>query len=129
MRQRYKGKLEQAIEKLTGESVRVWGAGRTDAGVHAEAQVVAFDTDSGHSTETFVSALNHYLPADIAVRAAHIAAQDFDPRRNAKSRTYRYSILNSRTPSPLARRLTCLIRDTLDVERMQRSGRAVRGNA
>ena len=81
--------------------------------------MVAFDTDSAHSTETFVSALNHYLPADIAVREAHIAAQDFDPRRNAKSRTYRYSILNSRTPSPLARRLTCLIRDTLDVERMQ----------
>jgi len=113
------GELERAIEKLTGKPVRVKGAGRTDAGVHAEAQVVAFDTDSAHSTETFVSALNHYLPADIAVRAAHIAAQDFDPRRHAKCRTYRYSILNSRTPSPLARRLTCLIRDTLDVERMQ----------
>ncbi len=113
------GELEHAIEKLTGESVRVWGAGRTDAGVHAEAQVVAFDTDSAHSTETFVSALNHYLPDDIAVRAAYIAAQDFDPRRHAKSRTYRYSVLNSRTPSPLARRFTCHIRDTLDMERMQ----------
>ncbi|MYE54403.1 MAG: tRNA pseudouridine(38-40) synthase TruA [Chloroflexi bacterium] len=113
------GELERAIEKLTGESVRVKGAGRTDAGVHAEAQVVVFDTDSAHSTETFVSALNHYLPADIAVRAAHIVAQDFDPRRHARSRTYRYGILNSRTPSPLARRFTCHIRDTLDVERMQ----------
>jgi len=113
------GELERAIEKLTGESVRVKGAGRTDAGVHAEAQVVAFDTDSGHSTGTFVSALNHHLPDDIAVRAAYIAAQDFDPRRHAKSRTYRYSILNSRTPSPLARRFTCHIRDTLNVERMQ----------
>ncbi len=111
--------VEQAIHRLTGECVRVKGAGRTDAGVHAEAQVVAFDTDSAYSTDTFVSALNHYLPADIAVRAAHIMAHDFDPRRHAQSRTYRYSILNSRTPSPLARRFTCHIRETLDVERMR----------
>ena len=113
------GELERVIEKLTGVSVRVKGAGRTDAGVHAEAQVVAFDTDSAHSTETFVSALNHYLPADVAVRAAYVVAQDFDPRRHARSRIYRYSILNSRTPSPLARRFTCHIRDALDIERMR----------
>lgn len=113
------GEVEQAIQRLTGERMRVKGAGRTDAGVHAEAQVVAFDTDSAYSTDTFVSALNHYLPADIAVRAAHIVAHDFDPRRHAQSRTYRYSILTSRTPSPLARRFTCHIRDTLDVERMR----------
>lgn len=113
------GELERAIEKLTGMRVRVKGAGRTDAGVHAKAQVVAFDTASAHSTETFLSALNHYLPADIAVRAAHIVADDFDPRRHALRRTYRYSILNSRTPSPLARRFTYHIRETLDVERMR----------
>ena len=111
--------VEQAIHRLTGECVRVKGAGRTDAGVHAKAQVVAFDTNSAYSTDTFASALNHYLPADIAVRAAHIMAHDFDPRRHAQSRTYRYSILNSRTPSPLARRFTCHIRETLDVERMR----------
>lgn len=113
------GELERAIEKLTGERVRVKGAGRTDAGVHAEAQVAAFDTDSAHSAETFVSALNHYLPSDIAVRAVCIVKPDFDPRRHAQSRTYRYSILNSATPSPLARRHTCHIRNTLDVERMR----------
>ena len=113
------GELEKAIERLTGVRVRVKGAGRTDAGVHAEAQVVAFDTDSAHSTETFLGALNHYLPPDIAVRAAHIVAQDFDPRRHARSRSYRYSILNSRTPSPLARGFTCHIRETLNVDRMR----------
>ena len=111
--------LEQAIERLTGERVRVKGAGRTDAGVHAEAQVVAFDTASAHSTDTFVSALNHYLPSDIAVREAYIVKPDFDPRREARSRTYRYSILNRRTPSPMARRFTCHIRETLDLERMR----------
>lgn len=111
--------LEQAIEQLTGERVRVSGAGRTDAGVHAQGQVIAFDTESAHSTATFVSAMNHYLPQDIAVREAHIVHPSFDPRRHAQSRTYRYSILNSRTPSPLARRFTCHIRETLDVGQMQ----------
>ena len=111
--------LEKAIERLTGERVRVKGAGRTDAGVHAVAQVVAFDTASSHSTDTFVSALNHHLPPDIAVREAYIVKPDFDPRREARSRTYRYSILNRRTPSPMTRRFTCHIRETLDVERMR----------
>ena len=111
--------LEQAIERLTGERVRVKGAGRTDAGVHAEAQVVAFDTASEHSTETFVNALNHYLPPDIAVKEAHTVKPEFDPRRHARSRAYRYSILNGRTPSPMARRFSCHIRDVLDVKRMR----------
>ena len=115
------GELERAVERLTGERVRVKGAGRTDAGVHAEAQVVAFDTNSRHSTDTFMSALNHYLPDDIAVRAAYFAEPDFDPRRHARNRTYRYSILNSRTPSPLARRHTCHIRESLDVRQMRRA--------
>ena len=113
------GELEQAIERLTGEGVRVKGAGRTDAGVHAEAQVVAFDTEAEHSTDTFMSALNHYLPPDIAVKDARIVRPDFDPRRHARSRTYRYSILNSSTPSPLARLFVCHIRETLDVDRMR----------
>lgn len=110
--------LEQAIERLTGERVRIKGAGRTDAGVHAEAQVVAFDTDSTHTADTFVSALNHHLPQDIAVKAAHIVETDFDPRRHALSRTYRYSILNSKTPSPMMRRFACQIREPLDARRM-----------
>lgn len=121
------GELEQAIERLTGERVRVKGAGRTDAGVHAEAQVVAFDTTAEHSTETFVSALNHYLPHDIAVKAAFIVSPDFDPRRHALRRAYRYDILNRRTPSPLRRRFACHIRETLDVPRMQEAVKAFVG--
>ena len=113
------GELEQAIERLTGERVRVKGAGRTDAGVHAEAQVVAFDTSSDYSSGTFVNALNHYLPQDIAVMQAHIVKPDFDPRRNALKRTYRYSILNRGAPSPLTRRFSYHIRYTLDLKRMQ----------
>ena len=54
--------LEKAITKLTGEELRVAGAGRTDAGVHAEGQVVAFETSSRYSPVVFQKALNHYLP-------------------------------------------------------------------
>lgn len=111
--------LELAIERLTDERVRVRSAGRTDAGVHAEAQVIAFDTDSKHPTATVVSALNYYLPPDIAVKTAHVVRADFDARRDAQSRIYRYTILNSRAPSPLARRFACHIRDRLDVGHMR----------
>ena len=113
------GELELAIEQLTGEHVRVNGAGRTDAAVHAKAQVVAFDSVSSHSPQTFVSALNHYLPCDIAVREAYTVRSDFDPRRQALSRTYRYTILSSNTPSPLARRFSCRISGKLDIARMK----------
>ena len=115
------GELELAIARLTDERVRVRGAGRTDAGVHAEAQVVSFDTASEHPPATVVSALNHYLPPDIAVREAHVVRPNFDVRQEAQSRTYRYTILNSRTPSPLARRFACHIRDIMDVERMRKA--------
>ena len=113
------GELELAIVRLTGERARVRGAGRTDAGVHAEAQVATFDTASKHPTATVVSALNHYLPPDIAVKAAHVVRPDFDARRDARRRIYRYTILNGATPSPLARRFACHIRHRLDVERMR----------
>lgn len=113
------GELERAIRQLTGERIRVQAAGRTDAGVHALAQVVAFDTTAAHPPHTFVRALNHHLPADIAVKSARVAPADFDPRRHARRRAYRYRILNAPTRSPLARRFACHIPQPLDVPHMQ----------
>lgn len=95
------GEIERALEKLTGERVRVVGAGRTDAGVHAEGQVVSFSTHSGLSPETVLGALNHYLRPAIAVRAVNEVAFSFSARRDAVSREYRYTVVNSATPSPL----------------------------
>ena len=113
------GALEEAIHKLTGERVRVKAAGRTDAGVHAVGQVVTFDTSSTLPPNTVVDALNHHLPADVAVREAHPVGPDFDPRRRALVRTYRYTVLNDRVRSPLLRRRTCLLGHHLDVDRMR----------
>ncbi len=121
------GELEKAIARLTGEKPRVVGAGRTDAGVHAKGQVAAFKTSSGYPPETFVKALNFYLPEEVAVRAAYQVHEGFDPRREALSRTYRYTILNSPTPSPLSRRTAYLEAATLDMGAMQRVARLLVG--
>ena len=113
--------LERAITRLTGEKVRVRAAGRTDAGVHARGQVIAFDTASNYSPDTFVRALNHYLPDTVAIRSAYSVDEGFDPRRDALSRTYRYTILSGSTPSPLLRRTTYRVGVSLDVDAMDRA--------
>lgn len=121
------GEMEKALLKLTGESIRVAMAGRTDAGVHARGQVVSFRTGSTLSTETFVSGLNYYLPQDIAVKSAYVTEDSFDVRRSAVSRQYCYSILNSPTRSPLREPFACRIVDTLDVAAMDQACRALIG--
>lgn len=110
--------LELAIEKTTGERVRVGGAGRTDSGVHARGQVAAFLTHSELAAETLQQALNHHLADDISVHRATDADLGFDPRRDAVSRHYRYSIFNAPTPSPLQRSHTCHVKGELDVSAM-----------
>jgi len=113
--------LEKAITNLTGEVLRVAGAGRTDAGVHAEGQVVSFETSSSFSPDVFQRALNYYLPNEIAVKAAYRTRSDFDPRRMALSRWYRYTIDRGDTPSPLKRRVSYHLGETLDVEEMRKA--------
>jgi len=112
--------LENSIYKFTGEVVRVKAAGRTDSGVHAIGQVISFDTVTRHKPETFVSGLNHYLPEDIAVREAFKVPESFDPRRDAVSRVYKYTIRNSKVPSPLQRRIATEITADLDVLEMKK---------
>ncbi|MCK9487621.1 MAG: tRNA pseudouridine synthase A [Dehalococcoidia bacterium] len=86
------GVVEAALGEFTGERGRVAFAGRTDAGVHASGQVAALSTGSAHSPATCRDALNHFLPEDVVVRSAVEVAADFDPRRQARSRVYRYRI-------------------------------------
>ncbi len=121
------GELETALERLSGEKIRIKGAGRTDAGVHALGQVVAFDTNSRLESETFVRGLNFYLPEDIAVKAAYQMPPSFDPRHNAVSRKYRYTILNSESPSPLLRRFVYLMPRPLDTKVMNEAAMALEG--
>lgn len=119
--------LEKAIARTTGEKTPVRGAGRTDAGVHAAAQMIAFDTAAALAPDVFVRAVNHWLPPDIAAKDARVVPDGFDPRRAAASRAYRYTILNAAAPSPLRRRFACHIRAPLDADRMRDAARAFVG--
>jgi len=86
------GTLASAIGRVTGEKVLPQGSGRTDAGVHALAQVVTFVTESSVPTANFVKALNDVLPASVRVLEAQEAAADFHARKSARTKTYRYRI-------------------------------------
>ena len=119
--------VEQALRRLTGETIRVTAAGRTDAGVHARGQVISFGTGSSLARETFVSGLNHYLPGDIAVKAAYRPDDSFDARRRAVSREYRYSILNSGTRSPMREGFAHRVVGNLGIEAMHRAAEALVG--
>ena len=86
------GALASAIGRLSGENVLPQGSGRTDAGVHALAQVASFATASTIPTENWVKALNDILPASIRVLEVTEAAPEFHARKSARAKTYRYRI-------------------------------------
>lgn len=119
--------LESAIWKLTAERKRVIAASRTDAGVHARGQVVSFRTDSSLPSQTFVKALNYYLPDDIAVKAASRVDDDFNVRRDALSREYVYRILNVSTRAPLAEGFVYRVANNLNINIMNKASRLLEG--
>ena len=111
--------IEKSIESLTAQPVRIRAAGRTDTGVHALGQVVAFDTSANYTSETFLNALNARLPQDIAVKEVYRSRADFDPRRDAISRLYRYTLLVSKVRSPIWRDSTHRVHAPLDLDAMR----------
>ncbi len=113
--------IERAIEAVTGERLRVFAAGRTDAGVHARGQVAHFDTDCTIPSEKMAAAINSRLPDDITILSSVEAAADFDARRAARGKIYQYSILNRPMPSPLLRHRSWHIKNPLDIEAMQQA--------
>ena len=113
--------MEEALVKVLGAQVRLHSSGRTDAGVHAQGMVAAFRTDSRIPLAAFSDGINTFLPPDIAVRAAEEAAPGFDPRRHAKGKHYRYTILNTGRRSPLNRLYAWHLRGELDLEAMRQA--------
>ena len=120
--------LEDAVAKFCGERVIVHGAGRTDAGVHALAQVAHLDLARAQPEDTIRGALNHHLrPAPVSVLAVAAVAEDFDARRSATGRVYRYRILNRRPPPMLERMRVWHVAPPLDVEAMRAGARHLIG--
>jgi tRNA pseudouridine38-40 synthase len=114
-------RIEHALERIFSEPIRVRGAGRTDAGVHARGQVAAFRLPRPFDPADLMRALNALLPPDITVLGAACAADSFDPRRDARSRSYEYRILNQEIRSAFAYRYSWLVRDPLDLATMNKA--------
>ena len=97
--------LEEAFEKASGQRATITGAGRTDAGVHALAQVAHFDTDCTIPPEKISYAMNTHLPPDIRVKRSELADDRFHARFDAKGKTYRYTIYQAQHSSAIHRNL------------------------
>ncbi|MGB9804947.1 tRNA pseudouridine(38-40) synthase TruA [Desulfofundulus sp.] len=120
--------LEKCLTRLAGREIRVIGAGRTDAGVHARGQVVNFDACGWPiPTERIVLALNGVLPGDIAALKAEEVSPEFHARYSALAKTYRYTIYNSRIPSPFWRLYSYFVPRPLDVEAMSEAAKKLLG--
>lgn len=119
--------LEQAVQAVTAQAVTVLGAGRTDAGVHALGQVIAFDVEWRHDEEALGRALNANLPADVAVRQVVQVSETFHPRFSARRRRYKYKINNHIVRSPLLRRTMWHYRRPLDHVLMNRASQYLIG--
>jgi tRNA pseudouridine38-40 synthase len=121
--------LETAFARFCGEAVTVWGAGRTDAGVHALAQAAHVDLPRPYPPETIRDAVNyHCSPQRVALAEAAEAAADFDARRMARRRHYRYRILNRRAPPTLEAGRVWHIGPHLDVAAMHEAAQLLVGN-
>jgi tRNA pseudouridine38-40 synthase len=115
------GVLEDAVRKITGKRTVVHGAGRTDAGVHALGQAAGFSGAFKLTDEVLLRALNAVLPADVRVFSLAEAPPDFHARRSARSKVYRYRIVNAPQPSPLDRRYVLHWPYPLRLGRMRRA--------
>lgn len=111
--------LVDALFAITGERLQVEAAGRTDAGVHAMAQVVCFKVDSHIPGERFAPALNAHLPEDISVHLSDEVPLEFSARHDAKGKRYRYRVYNARQPAGLEALRAWHVRQQLDLVAMR----------
>jgi len=121
------GTLEEVISGIEGKPVQVAGSGRTDAGVHALAQVAAFDLDNPIPADNLMRAANRLLPRDIRVTRAEETHPDFHPRFQAKAKTYEYRIFRGEICPPFERRYVCHHPYPLRVDEMIRAAPLLEG--
>lgn len=121
--------IENRLFQITGENVKLLGASRTDAGVHALGQVAVFATNSHLDAQTIMRALNSLLPKDIRALSLNETDKNFHPRYNAKSKIYFYTIANSPIVSPFLYRYVWRVPYTynLDISLMKKAGKLLKG--
>ena len=117
------GALEEALFPFQGKKISVIGAGRTDAGVHAQGQVANFKADFKLTDEELLKAVNSKLPEDIRIIDLEKVEKDFHARKSARSKIYQYRILNSARISPYVLRFVLYWPSALDVDGMREGAR------
>ncbi len=122
------GELERALSIILNREVRVAASGRTDSGVHASGQVISFDVPEGQDLRRLLRSLNALTDPSICVVDLKETNPAFDPRRHALSRTYEYTIVNERPPSPFLADRSWHVHVPLDVERLGRLAAMVVGD-
>jgi len=119
--------VEAALRKLGWDGRAILSSGRTDRGVHAAGQVIAFDLDWKHSPQELGQALNAHLPEDVAVKAVEITQPDFHPRYDAVSRCYHYHVWFAPQRDPLRGRYAWRIWPPCSLESLQAAARLLHG--
>ncbi|MFH1338752.1 MAG: tRNA pseudouridine(38-40) synthase TruA [Candidatus Omnitrophota bacterium] len=119
--------IERTLARILKERIRLIASGRTDVGVHGLGQVANFKNKSGIPLANLKQALNSLLPDDVAIIKAEEVAPDFHSRFDAKSKIYRYIILNQKYPSAFWRGFAYLVPYKLDVKAMQRAAQLLLG--
>jgi tRNA pseudouridine38-40 synthase len=120
--------IEEAIRKFSGETVTLFGAGRTDSGVHALGQVAHFDLERDTDADTVANAVNFHLkPACISILNAEAVDDSFDARLSAKERAYVYRITNRRGPLSVGRGDSWWVPVPLDADAMHEAAKVLIG--
>lgn len=119
-------RFENVLSKMCGKNIEIFASGRTDAGVHAEAQIANFKCDTELSAEEIKKYLNQYLPQDIRVTAIEQVDERFHSRLNAVSKTYEYKIA-TRKPDVFIRKFVYFAGDVPDIEKMRFSAKQIVG--
>jgi len=119
--------LEDAFFAASGQRVGITGAGRTDAGVHAQGQAAHLDTDTTIPPEKLSFAMNAHLPADIKVTNSQEAGGDFHARYGAVAKTYIYTYYNAQHSSAIYRNTTAHVRGEIDVGAMKQAAQHITG--
>lgn len=112
--------LDSVLSTIANQPIKSFCAGRTDTGVHATGQVIHFDLETPRPETAWLRGANNYLPHDISVRWVREVSEDFHARFSATSRSYRYVIYNSETPSAIYNRRTTWHRLPIDIIKMQK---------
>jgi tRNA pseudouridine38-40 synthase len=120
--------VEEAIARITQQRVTVIGAGRTDTGVHASKQVIAFEVEWKHESASLLRALNSVLPEDIALQDIAEAPPSFHPRFSATARQYRYTVIVTEQRQPLLRQRSWQLRERLAQELMHTAAQMLIGS-